>query len=111
MTRDVEQQMSTRGEVSEKQQIIQLMEKAFTESLSEEEFYQNLNQHGFTIYSYRGKAKGIKGRRKYRFRTLGFNTMPLQKLGNDLSRNKRLETMIKVRNLYNSKDKDRLNHR
>ena len=59
------------GEISEKQELLKVLEEAFNLSKSEKDFYRKLEEKGLQIYSRNGRATGIQGNRRFRFKTLG----------------------------------------
>ncbi len=96
--------MAFRGVVPDKQKLISLLESAFTRATSQLNFYKRLQQQGIELYSRNGVTVGAKLKRKFRFRTLGYTKTILQELDKNISQNKRLKTLKRIR----ESDKGRL---
>ena len=103
LTRDVEYQMKLRGVVPEKQRIIQILEDVYKQAASEQDFYSRLEAQNLMLYSRRGTVIGIKATRKFRFKTLGYGEDVLRKLNKDLTKNKRLDIIKRIREKQQSK--------
>lgn len=110
MIKDLEYQMKLRGAVSEKQQLIQDLNAVYLKAISENDFYNQLTQKGYEIYQRNGIPTGIQLKRRFRFRTLGFNRDVLKELDAKLSQNKRIERLQKIRDIQ-SKSRDRIEGR
>ena len=89
--------MQTRGEVSEKQRLLPLLEKAYAKANSQKAFYTDLQKQGIQLYTYRGKIRGIKSTRKFRFHTLGYTTEILKLLDKKVEKSVRLEALRRIR--------------
>ncbi|MCY1660905.1 relaxase/mobilization nuclease domain-containing protein [Chryseobacterium sp. SL1] len=96
LKKDHEEIMESFGEISEKQELLKVLEEAFTISKSEKDFYKKLQEKGLQLYSRNGKITGIKGKRKFRFKTLGYTPEILQQLELDPSLRKRRELLRNI---------------
>ncbi|MCQ4141598.1 relaxase/mobilization nuclease domain-containing protein [Chryseobacterium sp. EO14] len=97
LKKDHEKIMESFGEISEKQKLLKVLEEAFTISKSEKYFYKKLQEKGLQLYSRNGKITGIKGKRKFRFKTLGYTPEILQQLELDPTLRKRRELLQNIR--------------
>lgn len=95
--RETEKRLEARGEKSEKQQLLVLLEEVFKTAKSEQDFYQKLQYRGVSLYSRNGKITGIEGNRKFRFIGLGYTPEILQSLELDLTGQQRLELIQKTK--------------
>ncbi|WP_299676191.1 hypothetical protein [uncultured Dokdonia sp.] len=86
-----------RNAVSEKQKFISILDGIYSKSSSQQAFFKEVQQQGLEIYSQRGKAKGIKGKRKFRFKTLGYTPEMLKLLDKKIEKNVRLEALKRIR--------------
>jgi len=101
----VEYQLQLRtGKLSEKQQLQIDLAEIYGKASSSKKFIQLLKEKGHQIYQRNGKDVGIKSKRKYRFKTLGYPIEKLQLLDKNIERNQRLS---QVRKLRNRRSKDR----
>ncbi|WP_299116406.1 hypothetical protein [uncultured Winogradskyella sp.] len=94
------------GKLSEKQQLQLDLAEVYDKAKSSNKFIELLKQKGHQIYQRNGKDVGIKSKRKYRFKTLGYPMEKLQLLDKNIIRNQRLSQVRKLRN-NRSKDSDR----
>lgn len=101
--RETEKRLEARGEVSEKQQLLVLLEEVFKMAKSEQDFYQKLTHRGVTLYSRNGKITGIEGNRKFRFKGLGYTPEILQSLEHDLTGQRRLKLIQKAKEYERNK--------
>ena len=92
------------GEISEKQIILKSLEEVFKHSKSEQDFYQKLQEKGFQLYSRNGKITGIQGKRKFRFKTLGYNAEFLQQLEQNPTLIKRMELLQQIKENHHEKE-------
>lgn len=105
LLKDTEYQLQLRtGQLSEKQQLQLDLAEAYNKAKSSQQFIELLRQKGHQIYQRNNKNVGIKAKRKYRFKTLGYPIEKLQLLDQNIERNKRLSQVRKLRN-KESKDK------
>jgi hypothetical protein len=81
------------GKASRKDGIKEIMQKAFEQSLSLKEFYQNISKGGLNTYERNGRITGIADNRHYRFGTLGYNEEKIQELSDRAARMEALEDM------------------
>lgn len=95
--KDVEKLMETNGVITEKQQVIKMLEAEFKTAKSQADFYAKIQQKRFKVYSRNGKITGIEGKRKFRFRTLGYTAEVLQSLEQNLTLSRRMELLQKVK--------------
>ncbi len=104
LRKDVEKLMAQKGRPSEKQQLLLALETAFKTATSKTDFYKRLEAQGLTLYKRNGVLTGIQGKRKFRFTTLGYDKGLLAELDKDISLNRRLEMLRKLK--QNRKEKD-----
>lgn len=97
LTRDVEYQMKLRGAVSDKGQLLTVLEQAYSQAISEADFYEILKKQGIELYSRNQKVVGAVLGRKFRFRTLGYDKYLLLELNRNPSLDKRLKMLKSVR--------------
>ncbi len=98
VTKDAEWQMKHhRNAVPEKQKFIAILDSIYTKASSQKAFFKELQKQGLEIYSQRGKQKGIIGKRKFRLRTLGYDTEILKLLDKKVTKNVRLEALKHIR--------------
>ena len=102
----VQYQMNLRGVLSEKEQLIKDLNTLYLQSKSEHDFYDTLTKKGYHVYQRNGIPTGIQQKRRFRFKTLGFNWDILKELDAKLSQNRRLDRLQQIRKIQ-SKDKDR----
>ncbi len=95
--KDAEYQMNQRGKLSDMQILIKHLEKAYTKAISEKSFYTILQNENLELYSRNDIITGVKLKRKYRFKTLGYTKEILQELSKDLSKTSRLDTLKRIR--------------
>lgn len=93
------------GEISEKQELLKVLEEVFTISKSEQEFYRKLEEKGLRLYTRNGKITGIQGNRKFRFKTLGYTPEILQQLELDPTLRKRKELLQNIHQYEQEKNK------
>jgi hypothetical protein len=92
-------------EISEKQELLKVLEEAFNLSKSEKDFYRKLEEKGLQLYSRNGRATGIQGNRRFRFKTLGYTPEILQQLELDPTLRKRKELLQNIREYEHEKNK------
>lgn len=95
LLKDNQRILLAKGELSEKQQLLEMLQQVFRTAKSKADFYQKLQEKGVKLYARNGKTTGIEAGRKYRFKTLGYSDELLEKLQQNLSLNKRLELLQK----------------
>lgn len=95
--KETEKIMETNGGLSEKQQLLQNLEEVFKTATSEQDFYEKLKTKGVKLYTRNGKITGIEGRRKFRFRVLGYTAEILQSLEHHPTLARRMELLQKVK--------------
>lgn len=105
--KDREKVMEQKGRISEKQRILLILEQAFKTAVSEKDFYVKLQSYGLELYTRNGKITGIQGKRKFRFKTLGYTPEVLQELDRNLTRNMRLEILRKLKQNPTEKERNR----
>ena len=93
------------GEISEKQELLKVLEEAFNLSKSEKDFYRKLEEKGLQLYSRNGKVTGIQGNRRFRFKTLGYTSEILQQLELDPTLRKRRELLQNIHEYEHGKNK------
>ncbi|MET3536701.1 relaxase/mobilization nuclease domain-containing protein [Chryseobacterium limigenitum] len=103
--KEAEKFLEANGEVSEKQNLLKLLEEVFTTASSEKDFYQKLESKNIKLYSRNGKIIGVEGKRKFRFSRLGYTPELLQSLEQNPTQNRRTEWLQKTRE--KSKEKER----
>lgn len=106
LRKDAETEMELKGRISEKQQIIKVLEDTFKTASSEKDFYEQLKSKGVQLYSRDGVITGIQGKRKFRFKTLGYTPEILAELDKNITLNQRLEILRRLRQNNYEKDKD-----
>ena len=77
--------------------MIAVLEKTYTKAISEIDFYKRLKAERLELYSRNNQIVGVKLKRKFRFKTLGYSKTILQELNQNLSKNKRLDTLKHIR--------------
>lgn len=97
LTKEAEYQMNLRGVVSDKQQLITVLEQAYRSVNSEAEFYKKLRKQKLELYSRNNKVVGVVLKRKYRFTTLGYDRLVLKALDKDMSEKKRMQMLERIR--------------
>lgn len=95
--KESEKMVEANGGISEKQQLMTLLEEVFKTAKSEQDFYQRLEQRGVKLYSRNGKITGIEGKRKFRFRSLGYTTEILHSLELLPTQRQRMELIQKAK--------------
>lgn len=87
-------QYKKRGNTStEKEVLIQIISDTYDASESLSSFYNGIEQKGLELSYRNGEINGVKGKRKYRFATLGITTDMLQALARYEKRMKRIEAL------------------
>jgi hypothetical protein len=89
--------MAERGVVSDKQKLIAILETTYLTANSEQDFYNTLEQKGIELYKRNGLVAGIKLKRKYRFKLLGYHRVLLKELTKEIKKDKRLDRIREVR--------------
>ncbi|HBI01412.1 MAG TPA: relaxase/mobilization nuclease domain-containing protein [Flavobacterium sp.] len=97
LKKESEKILEANGGLSEKQQILKTLEEVFKIAKSEKDFYQKLEYKGIKLYIRNGKITGIEGKRKFRFKVLGYTSEILQSLEQNLTLAKRMELLQKVK--------------
>ena len=97
LKKESEKILEANGGLSEKQQILKTLEEVFKTAKSEQDFYQKLEGMGIKLYTRNGKITGIQGKRKFRFKVLGYTSEILQSLEQNLTLAKRIELLQKVK--------------
>jgi len=93
--------VNLRGEMSEKQKIIQDIETASQMANSLDGLFMLIRKNGYELYSRDGRIVGIKGKRKYRFSSLGLHHL----IRNNIDVAKKEQNNIpKKEAIQNSKD-------
>ena len=105
MKKENEKILEEFGEISEKQNILKVLEEAFNLSESEKDFYRKLEEKGLQLYSRNGKITGIQGNRRFRFKTLGYTSEILQQLELDPTLRKRKELLQNIHEYEHEKNK------
>lgn len=103
--KEAERFLEVKGEVSEKQKILKLLDEVFTTAKSEKDFYQHLESKNIKLYYRNGKVTGIESNRKFRFSRLGYTSELLQSLEQNPTQNQRLEWLRNIRE--NNHEKER----
>lgn len=104
LKKENEKVLESFGEISEKQTILKSLEEVFKNSKSEQDFYQKLQEKGLQLYSRNGKITGIQGKRKFRFKTLGYNSEILQQLEQNPTLIKRMELLQQIKENYHERE-------
>lgn len=95
--KESEKLLEANGGLSEKQQILKILEAIFKTANSEQDFYEKLESKGIKLYTRNGKITGIQGKRKFRFKVLGYTSEILQSLEQNPTLTKRMELLQKVK--------------
>ena len=90
--------------LSEKQQLLKLLEEVFKTAKSEQEFYQKLEEKNINLYKRNGKITGIQGNRKFRFTSLGYDQEILMQLEQNPTLQKRLKLLQKIKENQHEKE-------
>ena len=85
--------------------MIYLLENTYKIASSEKDFYQKLQHKNLTLYSRNNTIIGVKLKRKFRFRTLGYNQSILKELDQKLTQNKRLNALKRIRQHQETQEK------
>jgi len=99
--------MEFRGVSSDKQKLINLLEQTFLKATSQQNFYKKLHDKGLQLYKRNGKIVGVKLKRKFRFATLGYDINVLKNLDKNISKNKRIEALNRIRERQKGRSKGR----
>ena len=105
LRKDTEKTMERVGKMSEKQQLLSILEATYKTASSQKGFYQKLEEQNIKLYARNGNITGIQGKRKFRFKTLGYTSEVLAELDQNITLNKRLEILRKLRQNNNEKDR------
>lgn len=89
--------MELRGVISDKQILSKLLEQPYLSATSEQDFYRQLEELQITLYRQRGKVKGVKMNRKFRFSTLGYSREMITNLNRQQTRKERLQELQKIK--------------
>ncbi len=103
--KEPEKILEANGQISEKQQLLRLLEEIFKTAKSQQDFYQKLEEKNINLYQRNGKITGIQGKRKFRFKSLGYDMEILIQLEQNPTLQKRLELLQKVKE--NNREKER----
>lgn len=98
--------MQLRGAIPNKHELIALLEQTYTKATSQADFYKRLENKNFKLYNRNGKITGIQSTRKFRFTTLGYDTNILKELDANLSQNKRLDALKRIRKHQQERGKE-----
>ena len=99
--------MELRGVTSDKQILLSTLERTYLTATSQQNFYQRLQDQRLNLYSRGGKVVGIKMRRKFRFRTLGYTSEILLMLEKEQSKDNRLLRLEQIRKKQQDKSRER----
>lgn len=89
--------MELRGVISEKQILSKILEQPYLSATSEKDFYRRLEELQITLYRQRGKVRGVKMNRKFRFKTVGFSRQMIADLNKQISKKQRLRELQKIK--------------
>ncbi len=98
--------MHLRGAVSNKQELISTLEKVYSKATSEADFYKRLKSERIELYTRNNKIVGVKLKRKFRFKTLGYDQNILRELDKNITQNKRLNMLKSIRE-HQQQNKDK----
>lgn len=104
--KDDEKIIETNGGISEKEIFLKQLDSCFKTAKTEQEFYQKLQKRGLELYSRNGKITGVQGKRKFRFKTLGYSVEVLSQLEQNPTLFNRLELLKKVKENEHEKNKN-----
>jgi len=82
---------------SEKLQFINILDTAFAKASSQQSFFKTLEQEGLKLYTQRGTIRGVKRKRKFRLKSLGYDTEILKLLDKKIEKNVRLGALRRIR--------------
>jgi len=99
--------MQARGVVSNKQQLISILEQTYSKATSQTDFYKRLQEQNINLYSRNNQIVGVKLGRKFRFKTLGYDKSILQELDKNLTQNKRLNILKAIRKKQQDKQQSK----
>ncbi|PTT76536.1 MULTISPECIES: relaxase/mobilization nuclease domain-containing protein [unclassified Chryseobacterium] len=102
--KEKETAMTKRGRISEKQQLCDLLDDVFQKAGSEKEFYTILQERGVEIYTRNNEPAGVRGKRKFRFKTLGYDKQILQSLEQNSEVSIRMKMLHKLRENRHEKE-------
>ncbi|MFA6924900.1 MAG: relaxase/mobilization nuclease domain-containing protein [Bacteroidales bacterium] len=84
------------GRASDKEQLLEILNKCYTKSNSKNNFYENLKENGLQTYIRGGKIYGVIHKsKKYRFKTLSFTEERLQELDKSINRENEINKLRK----------------
>ena len=94
---DAEFQMKMRtNRLTDKQQVLEILNTCFAKSKSKDDFFLKLNERGLTTYIRSGKLTGILFQnKKHRLARLGYNENILNELDKSFARNQDLHDIRK----------------
>ena len=98
--------MQARGVVSNKQQLISILEQTYIKATSQADFYQKLQQENIELYSRNNTIVGAKLKRKFRFKSLGYDEGMLRELNKNLTQNKRFNMLKSIREEQQNQSKE-----
>tara|TARA_R110002072_G_scaffold298710_1_gene472998 strand:- start:13953 stop:14252 length:300 start_codon:yes stop_codon:yes gene_type:complete len=85
--------------------LIAILENTYKTASSEKDFYKKLQFKKIELYSRNNTIVGVKLRRKFRFKTLGYDKSILQELNKNLTQNKRLNALKRIRQHQQNQEK------
>jgi hypothetical protein len=106
LKKESEKILEDRGGLSQKQQILQLLEDVYKCAKSQQDFYKKLQDKGVKLYLRNEKIAGIEGTRKFRFARLGYTSEILQSLEQNPELSKRLKILETINQKRNEKDNE-----
>lgn len=106
MIKEQEWKMKERGVVSDKQRLFQDLETIFLNATSQKDFYSKISASGYTLYYRGGRVYGVvlSKTHRIRFRTIGYSKELLQRLSKTLTKDLRLNSLKKIRELQKGRD-------
>ncbi len=93
--------------MSDRQRLFLVLKQAYQKATSQNSFFELLRQDNIEIYERNGKPAGIKFKRKWRFKTLGYYKEVLQELDKNLAKKSRLASLERIRSHQAERFKDK----
>lgn len=105
MIKDAEYQMQQRGAVSDRKLLLVALEDAYSQATSESDFYIKLQGQHIKLYARNNTIVGAKLKRKFRFKTFGYDKSVLQELDRNPAQDKRLSILKSLRKHQQEQDR------
>ncbi len=89
-----QKRLAAKGQLTNKQQLQEAVQQAFSRSRTKKQFYERLRQSGIETYERVGKITGVITNRKYRFTSIGITKSMLLSLDRFASRQREAEQLL-----------------